>query len=104
MFVASATGKHLPMPAGDDDSDLLVLHEALRFGSCHLGLGVPMTGRFAGVDSLDALRAMGWSEQQPLRCVGWLGGRSRGVCTAPWFWVGNRWWRQPVEYSMAAAM
>ncbi|GAB4823406.1 hypothetical protein N2152v2_010452 [Parachlorella kessleri] len=54
---------------GDDDSDLLVLHEALRFGSCHLGLGVPMTGRFAGVESLDDLRAMGWSEQQPLRVV-----------------------------------
>lgn len=36
--------------------DLIVLHEALNFGRCHLGLGVPMHGRFAGVNSLDDLR------------------------------------------------
>ncbi len=29
------------------DPDLMVLHEALNFGHCHLGLGVPMTGKFA---------------------------------------------------------
>lgn len=32
--------------------DLIVLHDALDFGHCHLGLGVPTAGRFADVDSL----------------------------------------------------
>ena len=45
----------------------MVLHEALQFGACHLALGVPMTGRFSHVATLDDLRAMPWSEQQPLR-------------------------------------
>ena len=31
------------------DPDLMVLHEALNFGHCHLGLGVPITGKFAGL-------------------------------------------------------
>jgi ATP phosphoribosyltransferase len=29
---------------GDGDDDLVVCHEALGFGQCHLALGVPMTG------------------------------------------------------------
>lgn len=28
----------------DGDPDLVVAHEALGFGKCHLALGVPMTG------------------------------------------------------------
>ncbi len=28
----------------DCDPDLVVCHEALGFGQCHLALGVPMTG------------------------------------------------------------
>lgn len=28
----------------DGDSDLVVCHDALGFGQCHLALGVPMTG------------------------------------------------------------
>lgn len=44
-----------------------MLHDALDFGQCHLALGVPSLGRFAGVNSLDQLRAMPWSEQAPLR-------------------------------------
>ena len=54
---------------GDADPDLVVLHDALGFGHCHLALGVPMTGRFAAIDSLDKLRAMPWSEAAPLRVV-----------------------------------
>ena len=50
--------------------DLVVLHDALGFGQCHLALGVPMTGRFAGVSTLDQLRAMPWTEAAPLRSVG----------------------------------
>ena len=36
--------------------DLIVLHDALGFGKCHLGLGVPMGGRFTDVHSLEDLR------------------------------------------------
>ena len=38
------------------NSDLVVLHDALAFGKCHLGLGVPMQGRFAGVHTIEDLR------------------------------------------------
>lgn len=46
---------------------MIILHDALDFGQCHLALGVPMGGRFANVNTLDELRAMPWSEQSPLR-------------------------------------
>jgi len=56
--------------ANGTQGDLVVLHDALGFGGCHLGLGVPTTGRFAGVDSIDALRAMpDWTAATPLRVV-----------------------------------
>ncbi len=29
----------------EEDADLMVVHDALEFGKCHLSLGVPMTGR-----------------------------------------------------------
>jgi ATP phosphoribosyltransferase len=32
--------------------DLIVLHDGLDFGHCHLGLGVPTTGRFADINTL----------------------------------------------------
>jgi len=54
---------------GDRDPELVVLHDALDFGQCHLALGVPATGRFAHVRCLDDLRAMPWSEGTPLRVV-----------------------------------
>ena len=54
---------------GDGDSEIIILHDALGFGKCHLALGVPMSGRFAKINSLDALRDMGWSETNPLRVV-----------------------------------
>ncbi|KAG2429422.1 hypothetical protein HYH02_014077 [Chlamydomonas schloesseri] len=54
----------------DGDEDLVVCHEALGFGQCHLALGVPMTGKFADVTSLDKLRAMpDWTAESPLRVV-----------------------------------
>ena len=53
-----------------DDPDLVVVHDALDFGHCHLGLGVPMGGKFADISSLDQLRSMPeWSESNPLRVV-----------------------------------
>jgi ATP phosphoribosyltransferase len=51
-------------------SDLVVVHEALGFGQCHLALGVPMGGKFADVASLEQLRDMPcWTEETPLRVV-----------------------------------
>jgi ATP phosphoribosyltransferase len=57
--------------AGDgSDSDLVILHDALGFGGCHLGLGIPVGGRFAQIDSLDALLSMpDWTPRTPLRVV-----------------------------------
>ena len=50
--------------------DLVILHDALGFGGCHLGLGVPTGGRFTGVDSLEQLLAMpDWTPETPLRVV-----------------------------------
>ena len=42
--------------AGDAAEDLIVLHDALDFGHCHLALGIPMGGRFASIDSLEQLK------------------------------------------------
>ena len=53
-----------------DDPDLVVVHDALDFGHCHLGLGVPMGGKFADINTLDQLHSMPeWSESNPLRVV-----------------------------------
>lgn len=55
---------------GDGDNDLVVVHEALGFGHCHLALGVPMTGKFANITSLQQLKDMDcWTEETPLRVV-----------------------------------
>ncbi|MEW5308878.1 MAG: hypothetical protein WDW38_000802 [Sanguina aurantia] len=52
------------------DSNLVVVHEALNFGKCHLGLGIPLTGKFANISSLEALKAMPeWTAATPLRVV-----------------------------------
>lgn len=40
----------------DGAEDLIVLHDALNFGHCHLGLGIPTGGRFADINDIDALR------------------------------------------------
>lgn len=53
-----------------DDPDLVIVHDALNFGHCHLGLGVPMGGKFADINTLEQLRSMPeWSESSPLRVV-----------------------------------
>lgn len=66
----------------DGDPDLVVVHEALNFGHCHLALGVPMTGKFAHVERLEQLRDMPWTAQQPLRVVTGVArlGRLPGRC------------------------
>ncbi|RMZ55983.1 hypothetical protein APUTEX25_004407 [Auxenochlorella protothecoides] len=61
-------GADMVAEIGNDDPDLVVVHDGLSFGKCHLALGVPNTGKFAGVKSLDDLKRMYSSEQAPLRC------------------------------------
>ncbi len=53
----------------DGDDNVIVIHEALDFGGCKVALGIPTTGKWAAIDSLDQLRAMDWSEAKPLRCA-----------------------------------
>lgn len=40
----------------DQSSELIVLHDALRFGACHLGLGIPTSQKFLNINNLDQLR------------------------------------------------
>lgn len=54
---------------GASNEDLIVLHDALGFGQCHLALGVPMTGKFANVRTVEELKKMPWTEESPLRVV-----------------------------------
>lgn len=63
-------GYDMYLELGDNDPDLIIVHEALDFGQCHLALGVPNTGHFANITTLDQLRAMpDWTEETPLRVV-----------------------------------
>lgn len=53
-----------------DDPDIVVVHEALNFGQCHLALGVPSSGKFSDVTTLEHLRDMPqWTAETPLRVV-----------------------------------
>eukprot|EP00238_Polyblepharides_amylifera_P006601 CAMPEP_0196592084 /NCGR_PEP_ID=MMETSP1081-20130531/71731_1 /TAXON_ID=36882 /ORGANISM="Pyramimonas amylifera, Strain CCMP720" /LENGTH=344 /DNA_ID=CAMNT_0041915663 /DNA_START=299 /DNA_END=1333 /DNA_ORIENTATION=- len=55
---------------GEGDPELLVIHEALNFGHCHLSLGVPTTGKWEAVKNLDDLKAMPeFTAEKPLRVV-----------------------------------
>lgn len=55
---------------GEDAEDLIVVHDALGFGQCHLAIGIPTYGHFENVNSLEELAAMPmWTEERPLRVV-----------------------------------
>jgi hypothetical protein len=55
---------------GEDDEDLIIIHDALGFGECHLGIGIPTYGIFENISSLSQLAAMPqWTEDRPLRVV-----------------------------------
>eukprot|EP00210_Caulerpa_lentillifera_P003502 g3342.t1 len=52
----------------EEDSNLIMIHDSLNFGRCHLALGVPMSGIYSEVQTLDDLRTMElWTERRPLR-------------------------------------
>ncbi|RID44878.1 hypothetical protein BRARA_I01643 [Brassica rapa] len=53
---------------GQGDEDLIVVHEALNFGDCHLSIAIPNYGIFENINSLKELAEMPqWSEERPLR-------------------------------------
>jgi ATP phosphoribosyltransferase len=55
---------------GEGDDDLVIVHDALGFGGCHLAVAVPNYGEFGNVSSLEELAAMPqWTEENPLRVV-----------------------------------
>eukprot|EP00899_Mesostigma_viride_P014443 jgi/Mesvir1/229/Mv13572-RA.1 len=63
-------GYDMLLELGEDDPELVIVHEALGFGHCHLALGVPMTGAYANITTFDQLVNMPcWSEDHPLRVV-----------------------------------
>lgn len=52
----------------EEDSDLVMIHDSLDFGRCRLALGVPITGIYSEVNTIDELREMSvWNERRPLR-------------------------------------
>ena len=51
----------------DQSSELVVVHDALRFGGCHLGLGIPTSAKFANINTLDQLRRCGASNHLAMR-------------------------------------
>ncbi|GAX75767.1 hypothetical protein CEUSTIGMA_g3210.t1 [Chlamydomonas eustigma] len=63
-------GTDMFMELADNDSDVILLHDALNFGQCKLALGIPMTGKYTNVNTLEQLRSMpDWTAESPLRVV-----------------------------------
>ncbi|CAD5315789.1 unnamed protein product [Arabidopsis thaliana] len=53
---------------GQENEDLIIVHEALNFGDCHLSIAIPNYGIFENINSLKELAQMPqWSEERPLR-------------------------------------
>ena len=52
-----------------EDKDLVVVHDALAFGHCKLALGIPTSGEYADISTIEELKGMGWSDTRPLRVV-----------------------------------
>nr|AAT74589.1 chloroplast ATP phosphoribosyl transferase [Odontarrhena lesbiaca] len=53
---------------GQENEDLITVHEALNFGDCHLSIAIPNYGIFENINSLKELAQMPlWSDERPLR-------------------------------------
>ncbi|XP_057530537.1 ATP phosphoribosyltransferase 1, chloroplastic-like [Amaranthus tricolor] len=53
---------------GQGSKDLVMVHDALDYGECHLSLAIPKYGIFENINSLKELAAMPqWTEDKPLR-------------------------------------
>ncbi|KAH9606030.1 hypothetical protein KSS87_021047 [Heliosperma pusillum] len=50
------------------NEDLIIVHDALEYGECHLSLAIPKYGIFENINSLKELAAMPlWTAERPLR-------------------------------------
>ncbi|XP_043722754.1 ATP phosphoribosyltransferase 2, chloroplastic-like [Telopea speciosissima] len=55
---------------GQGSEDLIIVHDALEFGDCHLSLAIPKYGIFENINSLSELAQMPqWTKEKPLRVV-----------------------------------
>ncbi|XP_031493558.1 ATP phosphoribosyltransferase 2, chloroplastic-like [Nymphaea colorata] len=53
---------------GQGDEDLVMVHEDLEYGECHLSIAIPMYGIFENVNTLSELGQMPqWTAEKPLR-------------------------------------
>ncbi|KAM5551897.1 hypothetical protein ABKV19_026651 [Rosa sericea] len=53
---------------GQGSEDLIIVHDALGFGECHLSLAIPKYGIFENINSLNELAQMPqWTREKPLR-------------------------------------
>ncbi|KAJ4724358.1 ATP phosphoribosyltransferase [Melia azedarach] len=53
---------------GHGDEDLIIVHNALEYGDCHLSLAIPKYGIFENINSLRELAQMPqWTAEKPLR-------------------------------------
>ncbi|KAF5183025.1 Atp phosphoribosyltransferase protein [Thalictrum thalictroides] len=53
---------------GQGDEDLILVHDALDYGDCHLSIAIPKYGIFENINSLRELAQMPqWTKEKPLR-------------------------------------
>ncbi|XP_030950119.1 ATP phosphoribosyltransferase 2, chloroplastic-like [Quercus lobata] len=53
---------------GQGNEDLILVHDALEYGDCHLSLAIPKYGIFENINSLKELAQMPqWTPEKPLR-------------------------------------
>ncbi|XP_058098265.1 ATP phosphoribosyltransferase 2, chloroplastic-like [Magnolia sinica] len=53
---------------GQGDEDLIIVHDALEYGDCHLSIAIPRYGIFENINSLSELAQMPqWTIEKPLR-------------------------------------
>lgn len=53
---------------GQGNDDLILVHDALDYGQCHLSIAIPKYGIFENINSLEELARMPqWTKEKPLR-------------------------------------
>ncbi|PRQ55133.1 putative ATP phosphoribosyltransferase [Rosa chinensis] len=62
------TGLDTVSEYGQGSEDLIIVHDALGYGECHLSLAIPKYGIFENINSLNKLAQMPqWTREKPLR-------------------------------------
>lgn len=53
---------------GQGNEDLILVHDALEYGDCHLSIAIPQYGIFENINSIQELAQMPqWNDEKPLR-------------------------------------